>query len=281
MLKSPEPKLGQNAEELDAGWETAVAPPTAPRPGGVSVTPAAVATDELDDAWGELPVEPLLALRRAEPVTAKPRGTPASQPPLAKSRALPAAEPPVTKTPLAVAPPLLEKAAAPEPLAVAKPAATTAQPSVARAAVPVVPAKPSVPTPAARALSKKERRALERKQRVHATRKVSERKQSARAKRREEAQRLAEQRQAERRAAHAALKQRAREEKRAPNKPRSKRAAADEGVTLAVPKSGTKREAAAASRTKGRPKKYSGGGYIVALIALITLATGLYAWSKR
>ncbi|HSU39893.1 MAG TPA: hypothetical protein VLJ38_09995 [Polyangiaceae bacterium] len=280
MLKSPEPKLGQNAEELDAGWETAVAPPTAPRPGGVSVTPAAVATDELDDAWGELPVEPLLALRRAEPVTAKPRGTPASQPPLAKSRALPAAERPVAKTPLAVAPPVVEKAATAEASAASKPAAT-AQPSVARAVVPVVPTKPTAPTPAPRALSKKERRALERKQRAHATQKVSERKQSARAKRREEAQRLAEQRQAARHAAHAALKQRAREEKRATNKPRSKRAAADEGVTLAVPKSGTKREAAAASRTKGRPKKYSGGGYIVALIALITLATGLYAWSKR
>src|SRR6185369_16683439 len=112
MLKSPEPKLGQNAEELDAGWEEpAAAPPAPPRPSGVSVTPVAVAADELDDAWGDLPAEPLLSLRRAEPATAKPRST----------------------------------VAAAERPAAARPAAATVQPSVARAVVPAVPVKPSEP----------------------------------------------------------------------------------------------------------------------------------------
>jgi hypothetical protein len=279
MLKSPEPKLGQNAEELDAGWEEPAAPATSPpRPSGVSVAPVAVATDELDEAWddAQLPTEPLVALRRAasaaEPSFLPRVPAPRAEPPGAQQAATVRAEPASAKT-------VVTAAQAP------RSAPQTAVTKVARA-VPVSPLDaavppPGAPAPALRTLSKKERRALERKQRAHATRKGSERKQSARAKRREEAQRLAEERQAERRAALTAAKERAREEKRATNKARPKRAATAEVVERAAAKSGTKRQAVVTPRTKGRPKKYSGGGFILVIIALVTLATGLYAWSKR
>ncbi len=132
-----------------------------------------------------------------------------------------------------------------------------------------------------RALSKKERRALERKNRNHATQKSSERKQSQRATRREEARRLAEQRQAERLQALAAAKKQRKQEQRRAEKRRPERVAETESEPLPATKPGTKSHAGKSARNKGRPKKQTGGGWIVAVIALITLGTAIFAWSRR
>jgi hypothetical protein len=140
------------------------------------------------------------------------------------------------------------------------------------------------PVPARRALSKKERRELERQTRVQAKRRGEEHKETRRLSRREEARRLAEQRQQERVLALAAAKKKARQAKKASEQARVERAAAEEDEpppSSAQPTRGTKRQGGKAPRTKGRLKKQTGGGLIIAIIALITLATALYAWSKR
>jgi cobalamin biosynthesis Mg chelatase CobN len=138
------------------------------------------------------------------------------------------------------------------------------------------------PGPARRTLSKKERRELERKNRAHATQKSAEQKQSRRTTRREEARRLAEERQRERLEAAAAAQKQARQERRVREKVRSRRKAeTTEPASAPAASAGTKRSGKQSSRTRGRPQKNTGGGWIVGLIALLALAAGLYAWSKR
>ncbi len=341
MLKSPEPKLGQNPEELDGGWEEPVAPTSVP-PRSNSVSSAPVpATDELDDAWGS---EPLVAAKpvvvAAKPVVAV---SPAARPLAEKSnQAAPVVAKPVVQVSSSTAkpgsiPPVVPRAvAAPSeprsgvlPLA-SRPAATPAAPrsatsgttsvaertaasgpapiperGVASGTAPVPApssahatatgtATVSAPTPGLRApsgnvgiqprraLSKKERRELERQQRAHATRKGSERKKGRSAKRREEALRRAEEKQKQRAAERAAAESEPRQApKRTPEKSREKRVESRDVADPTVRASGTKRKGAPAGRNKGRPQKYSGGGLILAIIALVTLATGIYAWSKR
>ena len=136
-----------------------------------------------------------------------------------------------------------------------------------------------------RALSKKERRELERQNRAHAARKGVEQKATRRVSRREEARRVAAERQEERTRALEEAKKKARQAKKAAEKARARRVVEtddeDAESSAPLPTRGTRRQAEKAARNQGRLKKPAGGGLIIAIIALITLATGLYAWSKR
>jgi len=225
-------------------------------------------TDELDAGWGD-------------PETAKPA---AVAPPGNRSVVAPA---PLRAAPASTPAPVDdlddgwdddedddEELVAPSPVAV------TSRDAVAPAKSARAPRAPAerVVSGMRRTLSKKERRELERKNKTLRAQKSSARKQSRREGRREKAQKLAEEREQQRREELARAKQQKQEQRRQAQQRRPKRA---EAVEQAARREEDSALAKPAKRSAKANPKHTGGGWIVALIALITLGTAIFAWSRR
>ena len=124
-------------------------------------------------------------------------------------------------------------------------------------------------------LSKRERRAFERNKRVLGEKRRTERRAEEKRERREQARRAAEQREAERREALARA-ERARSEQKA-------RRSAESDASSSKAARPRRRSTGPAARPNSGPRQrfaMPNGGWIIVVIALITLATAWYAFGS-
>jgi cobalamin biosynthesis Mg chelatase CobN len=124
-------------------------------------------------------------------------------------------------------------------------------------------------------LSKRERRAFERKKRALGEKRRAERRAEEKSERREKARRAAEQREAERRGALARAERSRSEQK-------TKRSA-ETGVSSPKEARPRRRSAEPAAKPHSGPRQrftMPNGGWIIVVIALITLATAWYAFGS-